>query len=116
MFFFSCHRKAENFTSLPADKFAEVIADFDIQRVDVRTPGEYSENHIPGSININVMSDGFASMADSLLHKDRPVAVYCRSGKRSRKAASILGEAGYEVYELDGGFNAWLESGGPVER
>ncbi len=116
MFFFSCHHKTENFTSLPADKFAEVISDFDVQRVDVRTLGEYSENHIPGSININVLNDDFALMADSLLHKDKPVAVYCRSGKRSKKAASILGKAGYEVYELDGGFNAWQEAGGFMEK
>lgn len=72
---------------------------------------EYSEGHIPGTININVLDDSFAAMADSTLQKDKPVALYCRSGKRSKKAAVILSEKGYKVYELDKGFNAWQEAG-----
>ena len=76
-------------------------------RLDVRTLAEYSEGHIAKTININVMDDSFSSMADSLLQKDRPVAVYCRSGKRSKKAAAILSKKGYKVFELDKGFNSW---------
>ena len=44
------------------------------------------------------MDDSFSSMADSLLQKDRPVAVYCRSGKRRKKAAAILSKKGYKVF------------------
>ena len=40
-----------------------------IQRLDVRTLAEYSEGHITKTININVMDDSFASMADSLCKK-----------------------------------------------
>ena len=68
------------------------------------------------TININVMDDSFASMADSLLQKDKPVAVYCRSGKRSKKAAAILSEKGYKVFELDKGFNSWEEAGKEIEK
>ena len=57
-----------------------------------------------------------AGMADSTLQKDKPVALYCRSGKRSKKAAAILSEKGYKVYELDKGFNAWQEAGEKVEK
>lgn len=77
---------------------------------------EYSEGHILGTININVLDDSFAAMADSTLQKDKPVALYCRSGKRSKKAAAILSEKGYKVYELDKGFNAWQEAGEKVEK
>ena len=92
---FSCQQKGEDFESVSADEFATLIADSDIQRLDVRTVAEYSEEHIPGSININVLDESFETMADSTLQKDKPVAVYCRSGKRSKKAAAILSKKGY---------------------
>ena len=88
------------------DDFDNLIQNEDIQRLDVRTK----------TININVMDDSFASMADSLLQKDKPVAVYCRSGKRSKKAANILSEKGYKVFELDKGFNSWQEAGKEIEH
>lgn len=82
---FSCQQKGD-FKSMNVDDFDNLIQNEDIQRLDVRTLAEYSEGHIAKTININVMDDSFASMADSLLQKDKPVAVYCRSGKRSKKA------------------------------
>ena len=51
------------------DDFDNLIQNEDIQRLDVRTLAEYSEGHIAKTININVMDDSFASMADSLLQK-----------------------------------------------
>ena len=99
---FSCQQKGD-FQSMNVEEF-------------VRTLAEYSEGHITKTININVMDDSFASMADSLLQKDKPVAVYCRSGKRSKKAAAILSEKGYKVFELDKGFNSWQEAGKEIEK
>ena len=96
---------------MPVDEFATLISNPEIQRLDVRTLAEYSEGHIPGSVNINVLDKEFEAIADSTLQKDKPVAVYCRSGKRSKKAAAILSEKGYKVYDLDKGFNAWQEAG-----
>ena len=75
-----------------------------------------SRRRIAGSLNVNVLDEQFAAMADSLLDKNQPVALYCRSGKRSKKAAEILGKAGYQVYELASGFNGWQQAGQPVER
>ena len=98
------------------EEFDSLIQNEDIQRLDVRTLAEYSEGHITKTININVMDDSFASMADSLLQKDKPVAVYCRSGNRSKKAAAILSEKGYKVFELDKGFNSWQEAGKEIEK
>ena len=98
------------------EEFDSLIQNEDIQRLDVRTLAEYSEGRIPASININVLDDSFAAIADSTLQKDRPVAVYCRSGKRSKKAADILSERGYQVFELDKGFNAWQQAGKAIEQ
>ncbi len=112
---FSCQQKGD-FKSMDVEDFDILIQGEDIQRLDVRTLAEYSEGHIAKTININVMDDSFATMADSLLQKDRPVAVYCRSGKRSKKAAAILGAKGYKVFDLDKGFNAWQEAGKKIEQ
>lgn len=112
---FSCQQKGD-FQSMNVEEFDSLIQNEDIQRLDVRTLAEYSEGHITKTININVMDDSFASMADSLLQKDKPVAVYCRSGKRSKKAAAILSEKGYKVFELDKGFNSWEEAGKEIEN
>lgn len=101
---------------MPVEEFASFIQDKEVQRLDVRTLIEYSEGHIPGSININVLDNSFAAMADSTLQKDKPVALYCRSGKRSQKAAAILSQKGYTIYELDKGFNGWLEAGKETEK
>ena len=113
---FSCRQSKRDFKTVPVKEFASLIEDASVQRLDVRTMAEYSEGHIPGTININVLDDSFAVMADSTLQKDKPVALYCRSGKRSKKAAAILSEKGYKVYELDKGFNAWQEAGEKVEK
>lgn len=112
---FSCQQKGD-FKSISADEFATLIANPEVQRVDVRTVAEYSEEHIPGSINVNVLDKKFAAMADSTLQKDKPVAVYCRSGKRSKKAAAILSERGYTVYDLDKGFENWKLDGKETEK
>lgn len=113
---FSCQQKGETFKSLSVGEFARLIARPEMQLVDVRTVAEYSEAHIPGSININVLDETFEAVADSMLQAEKPVALYCRSGKRSKKAAAILSKKGYTVYELDKGFNGWQEAEKEMEK
>lgn len=112
---FSCQQKGD-FKSMSVEEFDTFIQSEDVQRLDVRTLAEYSEGHIGKTVNINVMDDSFVAMADSLLQKDKPVAVYCRSGKRSKKAATILSEKGYKIFELDKGFTAWQAAGKEIEK
>lgn len=114
--FFSCQQREGDFKTVPVDEFTTLIADPEVQRVDVRTIAEYSEGHIPGSINVNVLDKEFESVVDSVLQKDKPVAVYCRSGKRSQKAAVILSKKGYKVYDLKKGFTGWQEAGKEIEK
>jgi rhodanese-related sulfurtransferase len=103
---FACSAKAQDkFKNLSSDDFEKLIQD------DVRTVAEYSQGHIPGSLNINVLDDKFSAEADELLDKERPVAVYCKSGRRSRNAARLLTQKGFKVYNLDKGFDNWKESG-----
>jgi len=114
-FLYAC-RKSPEVLSLPADKFEELITDERIQLIDVRTVAEYSEGHLPGAININIMDEQFNKVAYQLLSADVPVAVYCKSGRRSKKAAQELLKAGYQVYDLDKGIQGWKKAGKSIVK
>ncbi len=71
--------------------------------LDVRTPQEYREGHIPGSRNVPLQSlDGVEGVTD---RKDTPIFVYCYSGSRSRQAAGMLAEMGYTNVKNLGGIS-----------
>jgi len=74
--------------------------------VDVRTPEEYREGHIPGAILLPV--DEILANAESVIpDKEATYFIYCRSGNRSATAAAQLVEMGYlNIYDL-GGINDW---------
>ena len=100
------------FKSVDTQRFASVTSNPEVQLVDVRTAEEYAEGHIVGAINIDVQSPDFAEKI-SVLDKSRRVAVYCRSGRRSKMAAEQLTAAGYKVIDLDGGIQSWT---GEIEK
>ena len=73
--------------------------------LDVRTPQEYKEGHIPGSENIPLNSiDKVRSVAEN---KSTPLFVYCRSGARSRRAVGLLQHMGYMHVKNLGGISAY---------
>lgn len=108
---FSCNAQNEKsdstFKSVEVEEFAKVIADTAVVRLDVRTAEEYAEGHIDNAINIDVQKEDFESKAKSALPKDKTIALYCRSGRRSKNAAKILTKNGYTVVELNSGYNGW---------
>ena len=114
--FTACHQKMPIFQSVNAEKFSKIITDKDVQIVDVRTPQEFSDGHIANSINLDVKSKDFPDLIKSELNKDEVVAIYCRSGRRSKKAAAVLNNAGFTVVELAGGFNEWQDTKGEVVK
>ena len=73
--------------------------------VDVRSPGEYADGHLPGAVNVPVGEIG-NRLAD-VGSKEAPVVVYCRSGHRSRRAAAALREAGYVAVHDMGAMRNW---------
>ena len=101
--------------SVTASVFADSIDNPGVQLVDVRTPDEFAAGNIPGSVNIDVLTGHFGETAATMLDKDYTVAVYCRSGNRSKNAAKTLSMMGYNVVELDGGYNDWVKSYGDVK-
>ena len=75
--------------------------------LDVRTPQEYHEGHIPGAVNINIQDPAFMDKLDEL-KDDKTYLVYCRSGVRSAKACQMMGSQGFnDLYNLEGGILEW---------
>ena len=101
----------------PIEYMESLKADSTAYLLDVRRASEYAEGHIPGTdYNIDVLEDNFKEEALKKLPKDKTVALYCRSGNRSKTAARILTENGYEVVELAKGFLGWYDAGKPIEK
>lgn len=112
----SCQSSKPGFRSVSVDEFQHLIADSSVIRLDVRTSKEFDEGHIPNAVNIDVLQPDFLHKVLSSLPRKRTIAVNCRSGKRSKKAAELLAKKGYKVVELDTGFNGWLEEGKEVTK
>lgn len=101
---------------LDAAAFGELVARDGVVVLDVRTPGEYAEGHLPGAVNIDVEAADFGDRIAEL-DPDATYAVYCRSGNRSAVALERMREAGFtDASHLLGGIGAWTAAGGVVER
>ena len=112
-----CTTSCAPYKNLSTNRFEKKIKDNTIQLVDVRTPEEYAEGHIPSSLNIDVKDkENFPTSVDKLLDKEKKVAVYCRSGRRSRTAAEQLTQKGFKVYNLNKGILHWKEKGKTIEK
>lgn len=88
-----------------AKAYLETHASDAYHLVDVREPWEYKEMHLPGAVLIPLseVADRFREIA-----LDKPTIVYCRSGRRSASAASLMAGLGFEkVFNLAGGVLAW---------
>ena len=104
-------------TDLSPAEFAGKIEELpEAPVIDVRTPGEFSEDHLPNAINFNWNGSEFENQI-ATLDKSKPVLVYCRSGSRSAAAAKKMRSEGFEVvYELNGGIMKWKDSDLPVTK
>lgn len=88
----------------------------DICLLDVRNPDEFSgeQGHVRGARNIPL--DRLQQRMDELVdYLERPLAILCKTDRRSAKAALLLAEAGFaEVHVVHGGMSKWIDTGLPV--
>jgi phage shock protein E len=78
--------------------------------LDVRTPAEVSKGSIKDAKVIDFQQPNFEKELDKL-DKTKPIYVYCAVGGRSGKTAKVLVQKGFkEVYNLEGGYNAWKKA------
>jgi rhodanese-related sulfurtransferase len=105
---------AKNFENMEVTEFTELIADSNVVILDVRKADEFAEGHIKGAILIDQFQSDFLEQAKAKLQKDKTIAIYCRSGRRSANAAGKLADVGYKCVNLKGGILAWKEASMPV--
>ncbi len=110
-----CAQK-KNYQSMTTPEFQKLLSDDAIQIVDARTPEEYRDGHIEKAVNMDIKDVNFDKQIQEL-DADKPVAVYCKGGVRSKKAADKLAKAGFKkIYDLDKGINDWIEHNYPVVK
>lgn len=108
LFISSCKDGQE---TLAPEKFKTLLESADVQLVDIRTPAEFESGYIEKAININFYETNFLDQMLTL-DKQKPLAIYCKEGERTKKAMKQLGEAGFQqIISLDGGMDAWLIKG-----
>lgn len=87
----------------------------DVLILDVRSPGEFHRGHVPSAVNIphGELAVRFPELGTDV---DRPIVLYCKSGRRASIAASVLQGAGFtDLHHLTGDMTKWIARGRPVE-
>ena len=84
--------------------------------IDVRTPEEFTGEHIENAININFYSESFQDTLNTL-DKNKTYLIYCAVGGRSGSALDIMAELNFkEAYNILGGINQWKAGGFPTVK
>lgn len=115
---FSCAKQSSgNAKTVSAEKVQTLLQQPDnVLLIDVRTPKEFKEGHIENAQNIDFLAPTFQDNIKKL-NIEKPIIVYCRSGRRSAKSTKILQEAGFtEIYDLQGGIIKWEQEGFKVKN
>lgn len=104
--------------TLPVGDIQEIVAapPDGLMVLDIRTPEEFAGGHLAGAINIDYYADDFETLLAEL-DLDVPYVMYCNSGNRSSNALPLMDSIGFsEVYELEGGIQAWYGASLPIEQ
>ncbi|MEJ8841611.1 rhodanese-like domain-containing protein [Lacibacter sp. H375] len=76
--------------------------------LDVRTTQEFNEGHLPKAVHIDVMDSVAFVQQINQLKKGKTYLLYCKSGRRSAKAATIMEQQGFRhIWNMEGGITSW---------
>jgi rhodanese-related sulfurtransferase len=105
-------------TIRPADLQDLLLREPALALVDVRTPVEFAEVHVPQARNEPLdRFDPTGLVTSGSIAGDKPTYLLCRSGARATKAAEKMAKEGIDqAVVVEGGTLAWIEAGLPVER
>ena len=99
-----------------ADVVQLISQDDSVVILDIRTPGEFSQGHIKGAVNIDYLAGDFATKL-AALDRDKTYVIHCQSGNRSGRSLSLFRELGFQkVLHLDAGFAGWQKDEQPVQK
>ena len=98
------------FTNMKAVEAAKILKDNPKAVVlDIRTPAEFNEGHIPNAVNIDYKADSFESELDKL-DRDTTYLMHCRSGRRSANSFETFKKLGFKnIIHMDDGILGWKE-------
>ena len=103
-----------NFISLSIEESVQIIIEGAII-IDVREKSEYEQSHLEGSVLIS-LSELTANRIEEINQNKKEIIIYCRSGNRSKIAASKLIGQNYtgKIYEINDGITGWINENQPV--
>jgi phage shock protein E len=106
-FFNKKENKMNSYKNLDADNFSAVVqGNSDAILIDVRTPMEFKNGHVPGAINVDMLGGELGAKIKTM-DKTKSYYLYCRSGGRSAVAASEMVKNGFEkVFNLSHGIGS----------
>jgi rhodanese-related sulfurtransferase len=98
------------------EEFDQKRQEKDAVVLDVRSPQEFAEGHVPGAVNLNVHDPKFEEKV-AALDKSKTYLVHCAKGVRSRTACGKMMALGFSnLFDFHGGFVAWENAHKPIER
>ena len=94
--------------SISSDTAVLLLKDTSIGLIDVRTPREFKEGHIPGALHMDVLEEESFLRQIASLPKNKTYIVYCRSGVRSLRAVELMQQNGFQqLLNLEKGILGW---------
>lgn len=100
----------------PKDFIEQAKADTTSIILDVRTPGEYKEEHLAGAQQLDFLNTSVFDAGIKELDNTHTYYVYCRSGKRSHNACIKMKKQGLKVFDMEGGILNWKKLGMPTTK
>ena len=112
-----CSAQSDSIDTLAPQAFIkQAKADTTAIILDVRTPGEYKEEHLAGAQQLDFLNSEAFDAGIKQLDKSHTYYVYCRSGKRSHHACIKMKKQGLKVFDMEGGILNWKRLGMPTTK
>lgn len=112
-----CSAQSDSIDTLAPQAFIkQAKADTTAIILDVRTPGEYKEEHLAGAQQLDFLNSEAFDAGIKQLDKSHTYYVYCRSGKRSHHACIKMKKQGLKVFDMEGGILNWKKLGMPTTK
>ncbi|HAB18179.1 MAG TPA: rhodanese-like domain-containing protein [Verrucomicrobiota bacterium] len=102
--------------NLGVEQFDKLRSNTNAVILDVRTPSEFAQGHLPGAVLLDFKAPDFAERLANL-DKSKQYLVHCAAGVRSAKACTKMESLGFtNLINLEGGLTAWKQAGKPVAK
>ncbi len=109
----TAYAQQESIPTLSPEQVVQRLKDTSVLLLDVRTPEEFAEGHLPGGYLLPVQ-ELERRIKELEPYRDKTIIVYCRSGNRSARATALLQRHRFRAYNMSGGIREWQRRGFPT--